>query len=423
MARVGLSAIAAFLAGILACAWSTPLREIISATLGWNNPEKAQPAVLVLFCIGLVFLAGLLSWFGRRWSWRALAVAGAPLLAVLAWLAWDEPVARRPLTFEQMFPAFPGDQASYAVLIRYGKLHPAARGFKGSNMNWISNEKPEEWVAFVTKHRAEIEAEWEQLAPARAWWDELDRFERIADLMPARPDGELLAFAPVRMLAQRTCAIATLRALDGRGDEAMDLLVALVGVSRKLQLTGRSLVIQMISIITERMAMHTVGFVLDRAPVSPAACARLAAVLSAPGGGEAGARRLVTVEYVITAGYFTQLPLGDLAAGFERVGPFQRVLNGIDPFIYNRRATLNLAAAFGVELEELVGRRELEQLEARQKQFLGREARPGFKNIGGKMLLREIYVPYGKVAGSYWKTQDQRAVLLARLQAEAAAAK
>lgn len=423
LVRLTFALVITFLLILALCVLSTELREILVATLGGGDPAKANTRILVAVILGLMVLVGVLSWLARRLPWMALFGIGLVIAAVLGYLAKDDAVVHRRQTIEEIIPLHPDAEASYAVLIRYGKRHPAGRDFKPLRLQWrAGTDKPEEWVQFVTAHRSEIEAEWEQLAPVRQWWTELNTFERITDLMPPHFDGELVAFQPVRALVQRGCAVATLNALDGNGDAAMETVLPLLEVARKLQETGRSLVLQMITIVVERMAMQTVGIALERAAVSPAMRARLVAVLSRPGGGEAGARRLVAVERILGQSTILNSAIADVINLEADAGAPRWLLGAIDPFIYNPRATANLLDGFLTEAEDLIGRRMLKEYDERARRFEEHDARPRFKNLGGRLLVASSIPGYGKVANSYWKVQDERAALLAKLGASPAAA-
>lgn len=417
--HVALAVIVVFLVSLVVLALVPALREAFTHTLLQNEVEKASPVIVGAFVLGAISLAGALVWYGRRLSWRMLALGGVAVAPVLAYLAMDSPQLSRPIKLEEFSPAFPGAEVSYQVLMRYGKQHPGGRDFVGSKLTWVAYEaeKPDAWIQFVTANRSVIEAEWQKLGPVREWWTELNAFDRLGDLTPAHPNGEIIAFAPVRMLSQRACAIATLQMLDGRGDEALATLLPLIEVARKLQPSARTLIHYMMAIAIERMTLQTVGFVLDRATVSPSARARLAAVLARPGGGEAGARRLMLVEYVFSSNFYLARSLGDCLATMVDLSWLRHPLNYLSPFVYNPRATFNLYAQVATDEEEIVARRELEKLGPRLQRFVEVDARPGFKNLAGAILLWQVIPMHQKVATAYWKAQDDRAALLARVQA------
>jgi hypothetical protein len=389
-----------------------------------DNAQRLGRIGLVIAVVGFVpFVLFFAAWRLRWHSWRWIGAGYLVLAPVFAYLAADDPVLRRPMTMDEIAPAFPGAEESFAVLMRYGNRHPLGRDFRQPQRMWrkawdsaevVDPSKPAGWQIFVVRRRDDIEADWAELAPVRAWWTELNAFDRIADLTPMRFDAETMVFSLFRAMSQRGCAIASLQALDGHGDAAVETLLPILEVSRKLQPSARTLVRPMIAIVMERMCLETANFVLDHAAVSPAARTRLVAVLSGGGDGAAGARRLIAIEYAAQLGVARDRPLGDLM--FRVSSPWlRRGLNTVSPLVFNPRATFNLYGDFVAEEQELAANREFDQLAARTKTFLEHTARPHFKNFVGTLLLGVTTPILSAVAKSYWKAQDTRAALLARL--------
>ncbi len=91
------------------------------------------------------------------------------------------------------------------------------------------------------------------------------------------------------------------------------------------------------------------------------------------------------------------------------------VLNGVSPYIYNPRATLNPIGDLYADWQERVAHRQMDQLDARWKSFYDEASRPSIKNICGRWFGLEMIPAYQKVSESYWRNQDQRAALLKRL--------
>ena len=391
-------------------------RALFAAEREWK--ELATAVWLTLAVVTLVPVALLvLAWRLRLRSWWWIGGGALVVAPVLAYLASDDPVIRRPVTFEEIAPAFPGAEKSYEVLMRYGQRHPLGHNFRAPDRMFKTGpyadaSKPAAWREWLAKHRADVEADWADLAPVRAWWDELNTFDRIGDLTPASLDFEIMAFAPVRSYSQRAAAIAGLQALDGRGDDAIATLLPLVEVSRKLEPSARTLVRFMIARVMQRMAYDTALFVLDTTSVSSASRARLAAALNGGSGGEAGVRRLLAIENA----FLLNLHFGDLVQRKTDDRPvLLSSLNFISPLLYNPRRTYNLNGALTVDLQDFAARRDLKGFAAREHEFYTREAAPHFKNYLGATLIAMRTPAFAKVVESYWKTEDLRTALAARL--------
>jgi hypothetical protein len=248
---------------------------------------------------------------------------------------------------------------------------------------------------------------------------ELAAFDRIGDLTPADPSANIISFQAWRMLSKHTCAVATLLALDGHGDEAIALLVPQLEVSRKLQLSSRRLTRTMIAEVVERVTLQTAALVLDRTTVSVASRARLAAAL-AHENGPALARRMILMEYVQFTPFFNRMKLGDQLAATWGNGKtlLRRPLNFLSALLFNPIATTNLNGDHMRELAELAEARELNKLSACGRDFGNLILmKPGIKNVGGRLMLSMAVPAYSKVVESHWKTADLRVALRDRLTA------
>ncbi|HVS52945.1 MAG TPA: hypothetical protein VHD62_11380 [Opitutaceae bacterium] len=388
--------------------FATPREWQELATAAWLTA-----AVVALTPVALLVLAWRLRL--RSWWW----VGGGMILVApaLVYLAHDDAAILRPVTFDEIAPEFPGAEKSFAVLMRYGKNHPLGRAFKAPdrlfrNGGYVDASKPAEWPAWLAQRRGDIEADWAELAPVRAWWTELAAFDRIGDLTPARLDAEIMAFGPVRSYAQHAIAIAGLQAIDGHGDEAFATLQPLLEVSRRLEPSARTLVRFMIARVMQRTALEAAGFVLDTTAVSTAARARFAAALAGGSGGEAGARRLLAIEEA----YMLHFSFGDLAAARTDDRPvLLSSMNLLSPFVYNPRRTYNLQGELTARLQEFAARRDLKGFAACERDFFARDAAPSFKNFLGTALLTVRTPAYGKILESYWKVEDARTALAVRL--------
>ncbi len=408
-----------------------PVRAHVFSLMGYGSHNGAWfwalgLGLMFVLLAGTVFLASLCLQ-ARHW-WR-IAAGCAVLALVLAYLAHDEPVYRHPITMEEVSPAFPGSDASYAVLMRYGKEHPLGKAFQGPRFREpfpvFDPSRSDAWRSTLLSRRAEFEANWAALAPERLWWLELNSFDKLGDLTPARVDTEVFSFQVFRSISQVGVAVASLQALDGHGDQAIDTLIPILEVGHKLQPYSRALVRQMIGVVIEHLSLSTASFILDNARTSRAARLRLEAALQAAAA-EAGARHLFQTEYALGVASFGDSRVGDI---LKRMGPdgeqsrlrrvlnrLTPVLNAFSPLLYNPHATFNRIGDLYTDWQEDAAKRQLDQLDERWTAFYADMARPGPKNIFGKWIGIEMTPAYKKVSENYWRNQDQRSALLARLQ-------
>ena len=418
LVTAGLVVAAVLVADLLVLAGVAPgIMEPLTALMSSSNFSDFGFVAALVGLIPLVVFAAVC----RVRSWRWLAAGYAVLGVILGYLATDDTVIRPPATFAQISPPFPGAEDSFNVLMRYGRNHPLGKKFRQPQRifkdgPFCDATKPAEWPAWLARHRAAIEADRVELAPVRAWIDELNHFDRIGDLMPAQVQAEVISFQAFRAYTHNITEVAGLQAIAGHGDEAVATLLPLLEVSRKLEPSSRSLVRAMISRVMQNIGLSTARFVLDTAPVSPAKRARLAATLTIGIGGEAGVRRLLAIEDSFMVEATAGEPLGNfLPMERERGALLRRSMNLASPFLYNRCRTVNAHGAVTAELQEFAVRRDLAGLKRAQISFAGDKSRPKFKNFMGNYLVGAMVPAYGKVVEAYWKIEDSRTALLARL--------
>jgi hypothetical protein len=429
-ALIGLAVVFTFLLTLALLASSPSL----SGSFAQANVPVAVSILAFLVLLPVVLVAVAWRFQLRSWWWIGggyLAVA-----PIVAYLAIDDPVVLHPTTFDEIAPAFPGAEKSYAVLMQYSKQRPGteAQAFDKDSKQSIlgmpvSPNKPEEWTAWLKANRATIEADWANLEPQRRWIAELNTFDRWGDLGGATWDANIISFKVWRLVSQRTLHVAGLHMIDGNPDAAIATLLPMLQAGRKLQPSARSLVRFMIGIVIEKMTIQYATDIVEQSTVSAETRANLAAALAGGVRGEAGARRLVGIEYVYAVGTFLEKPIGDVLAGVEyesKLKPGVRsLLNAISPLVYNPRRTVNLMSELSREYQDLAARRELqtERSEINYTSFKPERAeliyqektRPHFKNFVGPILADKSWPAYGKIVRSYWELHDAREKLIARL--------
>jgi hypothetical protein len=408
------------LALIVLAAGAPVVRESLKPLFSEHAIVSIAAAVVILLAALLVPLAAL-SWLARNGHLTALrlAVLACVVGTAFTYLMWDDPVVRRPLTMDELAPPLPGDEISHGLILRYGKGTPATNAYRAPTEPIVARVGPkagEKWTEHLQKNRAAIEAGWEDLRDVRAWWDELARQPRLGDLTPPRFDAMIMAFQPVRAYSQHASAIAGLKALDGHADEAADMMIELYDVARKFEPASRTLVRSMIGKVIQRIAIETIGFILDHGPVSPAKRAALAQVLATGTGGPAGARRLVLIEYAYFQPYLdhyvrTQQEPGIFEQPWVRwiVARFSRIL-------INPRATQNLMGDRYYQLATLAEQRRLGEFEVTSKAIERTMGTYQVKNLGGRLVADMAMPAFSKIVKSYWDVDDARVALLARLQ-------
>ncbi len=373
--------------------------------------------VLVVFAAWLGF-----GWALRSRSWWWVGGGWLAVAPVLAYLAVDDPVVRRPIELEDVAPSFPGAEVSSQRLALYTKGRPAADEFQdpGRDLAWPARAATDaDYAAFLQVNRDRIEAGWAQLATIRAWYDELNAFERIGD-----PDttgfAEEIPLVRVHVsLARLGRAQSGLLTLAENRDAAVATVLPILEVGRKLQTHARSQVRAMIGVVARWNALRAIAFALDHGSISPAMQARLATALAADGGGEAGIRRLIATEYAATVRIMPKLEWGGF---FERGGFFESstgwrtLMNPLAHFFYNRNRTLNQMGELTAEVQELAARRRAEQADAYVAAYLRGPGRPGFKNfIGTSQAASILEGPNAKFVSVYWETEDLHAALRQRV--------
>jgi hypothetical protein len=212
--------------------------------------------------------------------------------------------------------------------------------------------------------------------------------------------------------------MASLEALDGHGDQAIDTLLPTLEVGRKLAPYSRTLVRMMIAVVIEKMAIQTANFILDTTPVSAGARARLADALK---GGDpvVGARHLMYTEYVLQLGWMPRNRVGDivsiLVSGGSRQHFWVSYFNCFGPLFFLPHATLNRMGDLYQDLSDLVAQRKVDQMGARWEVFQRQMSGPSLKNPMGRYMALMSIPAYEKVAQNYWSKEDMRAALVERL--------
>ncbi|MEY4489021.1 MAG: hypothetical protein RIQ79_1529 [Verrucomicrobiota bacterium] len=388
------------------------------------NPGASAWPIRLLLGVALVIGPGLAfgGVFGKRPQiWPPYAALAASLALLVIWLKHDDPVLRHPPGTAALRSDFPDAAASHTLTLRYssnvpGSLHDTlkypANLFLRSSPSFEKIEQDAEWIAFITENRAKIEARWLELAPVRAWIDDMAAAPELADHFQKFSDP-IVAFKPLREVSNYANALAVLYALDGHPDEAVATILPVFTAAQKLEVHGRTLVRRMISVVLQKNALTTLRIVLDHSEVSPAARARIAAALAPAYPAEENARLLFLCEYETSTVVFGNLYDSTLLAAFK--GNELSLLHYFP--LYNHTATMNLAGDLATDLASLGVRRDQAGIVKRQADFAASIPRSFWprKNLVGFVLLNMSTPSFQRVTERYWEVQDYRAALLKRL--------
>ncbi len=325
--------------------------------------------------------------------------------AVVAYLAWDEPL-RYPATVAELYPAQPGDTESSAALLRYNFSHPYTEGNPTFKFIPKINEKATdaEITAYLEQNRAQILAEWERLAPARAWLAELNRFERIGD--SAVSYGTLIYpdYSLWRQLGRLHLTHAQLLAREGKGDEAVSLILPLLELTRKTLPASRgSYRIHLIHYLQKQLNQG-LPYLLDHAQLSPEMKTRLAAELRKAQRGPETVRLL----YLGELPFFHQA-LATATGSGSGLGKF------LSPLVCNPNRSVNELGDLYTVLDKQAARREFAALDAAAESYVRQHQGIVFKNSFGQKMT-EYSIPSNRLAQSCWENEDLRAALIARLE-------
>jgi hypothetical protein len=385
---------------------------------GVSPPSLMVMAAVLSFMIATPLnLAGLVWTLGiRRPRWGALALLG--LVPVFVYLARDDATSPYLDTWKEFSTMTPKGKVGYEVVMRWPSGESYSNAFESPPVLDRLKGKPgsAQWLAVIADNREEFDAAWTKLNPIRAWWAEWAAMSEIGDQFP-RGDSPIISYKIMRAYARMTLVLAASLAQEGRGDEAIKLLLPLIEGAQKLEPSGQSVMRLSAARALLHIGLDAANHVLSLSPVSDSSKERLATLLASGSGGEPGVRRLVGMEFNV---YLTRVFSRDVNAE-----PITGGLLGswLGPVLVNPNRTINGMSRAIEEAQEWAARRNA--LEA-QRAFERLRPYPmewrGIKNVFGRHIVLIYDHYFYEAIKSYWQIEDERAALIKRMRGEQAPA-
>jgi len=402
---------------------------LLGVVLLWNLAFVAFPSGPLAWLPPTVFLAMLLLLAVAAWKKvrlletpASVGVGAAVLLAVVLYLAWDDPKVNHPLTMDELAPPPAREAAeSHEATLAYSKRPESAEARRlpvlRSKLRSLREARTEDLEKIVTANPDDIAADFAASAEERAWLAALDRFAEIGDTPQPDLDSPLISWSALRQTGMVLCAEAIRLAQAGRGDEAAEQLRLLLSVSMKLERHARSDVRIMAATTSLQRGLATTGRVLAIAPVSAEQRAALAAAIA--GRDEADTRRrLAWINYVVVTEMLQGMPDSAVTSLvlFDSGGPFwAKLFAWTRPLTVLPRQTANLLAEISAAVERTLAEPGEPTLATDGARLMQRLQSRSPKNFGGRALLMIAVPSYGKLAERLRETEQARQALLAQL--------
>ncbi len=418
-----LSSVAVLAIGTLSWVW---LRGVTLELA--NAGHVAENRYLLIVQAGVFLFCWVSLFVFRRWALKRglfSAVGRTVLAAVVAgcviYLVRDEPESPSVGRNRAAMAGRSENEATRVLTLRYSAAPGGGKVFTLPTHKLDFHFKGEQQQAYLLAHRAELEANWAELAEVRAWWAEMAAQPQLGDHRYENFEEPIIRFQPVRAYAQHALAIATLQALDGDGDAALATVGEVYKVGSLLEPASCTLTRSMIAVVTQKQALETAEFVVGHTRLSADARARFAALLDASNGGALGAKRLILTES--TSILWTAPRIATLAASIERftgdnwaVHAGQRVNMSLLALTLNPQATINRMHEHYERFALCAEARDFAGMEVLGKDInvtpLGAFQ---VKNISGRLLVAMWLPAYSKIVKTYWETEDMRAALAKHL--------
>jgi hypothetical protein len=173
----------------------------------------------------------------RRLRWRWLGLAALPLSAALAFLAHDDSA---PPPIPDLGPRVGTDDPGYQRLMWFAeksphtRLHETGAPTPAADRMRLPTEQAD-WARYITENRSDLAQAVDANTLGKEWLAELTQ-RPPAGVCPLIDQNFVLAYRSIRNTAEPLLALAFARALDGERDEAVHMVLPLVGAMHNLSI-------------------------------------------------------------------------------------------------------------------------------------------------------------------------------------------
>jgi hypothetical protein len=418
-------AVATFIvgAGVATCLWMNSLH------LSYTSAEDMAgmmwvfiQAVAVLLILAALFVVRRAGLQRNWWSLRLRLVLAAVLVCGVIYLKRDEPVWPVVGRNEAALAGFNNDETTYLLTLRYSTgAGGGGREFKAPKNSLSFPSEKAKRRDYLLAHRAEIEANWAELAEVRAWWAEMAAQDSLGDRSTWDVDQSFIRFGPVRFYQQTALALAQLQALDGDGDGAMARVLEVYKVGANLERPACTMIRGMIAVVVQKEALRAADFILDYAVVSKEGRERFAEQVASSPEGNSRIGTMFLAEAMYASSNISNISRFAWRQPSDKWHNilFATIGAGFRCLAFNPQATVNRVHKRMAQTALLADARDLVKLSELDKN-MNAEQLGGFqvKNIAGRMMIPMFSSAFEKIAKSYWEKEDLRAALVSRLQAQ-----
>lgn len=417
LAVMAVMLMAALIAFVVLVAWGLVLMPDDRHYVEW-----AMVAVAVI----LLLLVTIGIW--KRVWYRWLFPTGIVLAGSLAWLAHDETRGYEPQIFE---PFATKDSKGFQALVWMVRDVPGSRLKDRNGATPLTNglrlpSTNKEWVGYVTAHRAEIEAAWEQDKIGKEWIAVLVSTEP-SGLVPDQIKNSMLNFSIVREIFEIRFLNACAYFAEGQSDEAAQILAESIAALGKISRGGGPMVNEMISAVLLKRAFFILNHFLDSTSFSLERKSQLLAALKDVAGGAEIAKLMFYGERL----YAHQTVPDNVTKEFAQMLSSELILQGfhtatrevigsicVSRFLINQRGA-------GRRYDEVLQRISVAAQDRNMKALNhilshAKENRLDsfmIKDPLGRLLTVAAIPAFEKVVGRTWEIDDQRLELIKRLEA------